>query len=844
MHASRLALVGLLPLVLCTSHGPAPVPHKISGALEALDAWSRQRAYPEATIPDEGHALAFTAARRNLRAADGAPPPWAAIGPHNIGGRTLSLALNPENPSTIYAGSASGGLWRSWTGGVGADAWDPVTTNFPLLAVSALAFAPGDSTRLYVGTGEVYAYQNIEGGIADRVTRGSYGIGILKFEDGVWRSSLDWSRSQKRGVQDLAVDPLHPERVWAATTEGTYLSEDAGSSWNRVHDVIMATDILLDPQDPSRVFIACGNLFSADHGLYRTTDGGVSFTRLSQGLPASYGGKALLTAHREVPDLLYASIGNGYSSGSGTWLCRSRDGGDSWNIVSTLDYSTWQGWFSHWVDLHPSDPTDVLVAGVDVWRSRNSGRNFKQKSYWYLRDYGQPPAGGPEGPPDYVHSDNHARVRHPEDPNTIYMATDGGIFRSLDGGESFAGLNGGYQVTQFYPGFSNSAQDSLVAMGGMQDNGTAIYRGSREWYRVTGGDGSWTAIVPEDDSVLYASSQYLNLLRSEDSGESWHSISPSPGGATSFIAPFVVAPATGVLYAGRDVVHKSLDRGESWFIPGDGVPLDDNPILTLALAPSFSEIVFATTAPISSRGGIFRSTSGGVHWENATGDLPDRYLMDLAIDPRDPEIVYVVLGGFGTSHIFRSDRGGFFWQDIGAGLPDAPTSAVALDPHHPDHIYVGNDVGVFVSTDAGETWSHFSEGLLDASIVMDLVAIPSTRRIRAATHGAGAWERTLLAPPLDITPQTPQAPGAVLDPAQPNPFNPHTWIPFRVNAAGPVRISVYDLSGRQVRVLQDGPLEAGQHKIRFNAEGLASGTYIYRLESQGRTEDRRMVLMK
>src|SRR4029450_6467691 len=137
------------------------------------------------------------------------PGTWEAIGPMNFGGRTLALCFNPLNPNTIFAGSASGGLWRSFTAGIGPNAWHQIETGFPLLGVAAIAINPTDSNEIFIGTGEVYNDQNTGTGFAVRTTRGTYGIGILKSSDGgmTWSKSLDWQYDELKGVQDILINP-------------------------------------------------------------------------------------------------------------------------------------------------------------------------------------------------------------------------------------------------------------------------------------------------------------------------------------------------------------------------------------------------------------------------------------------------------------------------------------------------------------------------------------------------------------------------------------------------------------------------------------------------------------
>jgi photosystem II stability/assembly factor-like uncharacterized protein len=168
--------------------------------------------------------------------------------------------------------------------------------------------------------------------------------------------------------------------------------------------------------------------------------------------------------------------------------------------------------------------------------------------------------------------------------------------------------------------------------------------------------------------------------------------------------------------------------------------------VSIDVSDEFCEILYATTAPIDNHCGIFRSFNGGENWDNITGTLPNRYPMDIVIGPDGDEILYVVMSGFGTSHLFRSVDAGDTWNDIGLGLPDVPTTAVFVDPLYPWHIYVGNDLGIFVSLDDGDSWTVLSDNLPDAVLVMDLTYSEQNRKLRAATHGNGVFEMDLIEP--------------------------------------------------------------------------------------------------
>jgi photosystem II stability/assembly factor-like uncharacterized protein len=772
--ALPVAAAASLLLAGCEAGGAKARKGKVSGAYLALSFWGDSRAYPGTDLPADKFGLAYEYSKSMLRASPGEAgarqaasagvpePGWVPIGPTNGGGRTLTVAFHPSDPNVVFAGAASGGLWRSTTGGVGPTAWHRIDTGLPVLGVSTIAFEPGDPDVMYIGTGEVYNVEASGDLEADRRTRGSYGIGVLKSADGgvTWAKSLDWSYEQRHGVWAVRVDPLDPDIVWAATTDGVYKSTDAGGSWSQKLAVVMANDLVVHPLAPDTVLVGCGDLGSPHRGLYRTTNGGDTWTQiLGPDIPTDFMGKIQFGVTAADPDVVYASIGNGFNpppdtGDNFTWLLRSDDFGASFSLRNLTDYSRWQGWYSHDVAVHPLDPDTVICVGIDIWKSTNGGFTLTQKSDYTGYYSGDLPPGGPEGLPTYSHADHHDVVYHPTDPDIFYLGTDGGVFRSLDGGETYAGANGGYQSQQFYNGSYCSATDSDLAMGGLQDNASVIYRGNGHWTRwVLGGDGGWCAIHPTNPDIVYATAQFLYIGVSTDGGVSFATIGPPDMGPVAFIAPFVMSPTNpSVLYGGNIYLLKSFDGGGVWYLGQGGVPIDGNPILLIAVAPQNDDVVYLATMPFDgNRGRVHRTLDGGSNFTDLTGTLPDRYPGDMTVDPTDEATVYLTLSGFGTSHVFKSTDYGTTWIDIDQGvLPDVPTTAVVVDPEYPHHVYVGNDIGVYFTSNEGVTWVQLDEGLSEAVLVNELNISPSNRKLRAFTHGQGVSERDLIGCPADV----------------------------------------------------------------------------------------------
>lgn len=821
---------------------PDPAPLSPSESMNSLDFMNAQRAYPDKVIPKAGYFSGYEDSRSRLNKGERRLNPvdtWKSIGPVNQGGRTLSIAVDPQNPDVVYAGSASGGLWRLTFSSQSNYSWEYIDTGFPVLGVNSIAIDPRDSDVIYIGTGEVYGYQNSIGGLYVRTTRGSYGIGLLKSTDrGVtWTKSIDWSLDQRRGILALELNPLNPDIIFAGTTEGTFKSPDAGQTWEKVHSVLMAVDVAIDPVDTNIVYISCGNLSTPGAGIYRSMDSGVSWTKLTNGLPSGWSGKTLLDIYKSSPNILYADVANTFET---VGLFRSEDYGDSWQSVmgTFVDYATYQGWFAHYVRIDPANDNRLLIAGVNFYISGNGGFDVIPNN-----------AG--------MHVDHHAFSNHPTNSNIVYLANDGGVYRTLNGGISFEALNDGYVTTQFYNGFSSSATNPDLAIGGLQDNNTIMYTGSDTWVRgLIGGDGAFTAINPVNNEIIFGSAQYLNLRRSTNGGRGWDNIvgiiDRSNSNNIVFIAPFEMSPShPWILYAGTYKMYKTENLGSNWAKLNNDIPLNGNPVLSIAVSRSNPEVVYAATIPkTSQRAEVFKSTNGGASWENITGNLPDRYYVDMKVSPHDDQVVYITLSGFGTSHLFRTDNGGMTWNDAGEGLPDVPTSALEIDPEAPEHVYVGNDLGVYVSTDFGNSWSNFSEDLFPAVLVMDLSVSPSNRKIRAVTHGNGVFERSLL-PFIVTNEQQTKTPlkDFRLSQNYPNPFNPVTKIEYSIPEPSFVTLKIYNLLGQEVRTIVANGHPAGRYKMQWDSKdnfgiSVGSGTYIYVLKAGDQIKRGRMTLIR
>jgi len=837
-----------------------------TGAKNSLNYINHARSYPNEDIPEQGFSAAFDELLiQKKKGID--EPTWETIGPTNVAGRTLALAIHPEDPDLLFAGSASGGLWKSTTGGSGSNAWEYVSTGFPVLGVGAIDIDPNEPEIMYIGTGESYgSTENFPGIGPVRTTRGSYGIGILKSKDGgqSWEKSLDWSVDQRRSVQKIQINPLRSNTIWAATTVGLYRSRDGGENWVNIHSIPMATDVVINPADTNKVFVAHGGMGSLGHGIYRSENAGESFEKanlLVGGGPFQYFGKAVLAISPSNPDIVLASLGNsngdinGTEDDNKTWLMKTEDGGDTWNLIFSSNefYATFQGWYSHAVAIHPKNADIVWAAGqpFSLYKSNFGGLNFSPVNLSTGISI-QPGENDDVYPFLSGWADHHDIVYHPTMPDTIYFINDGGIFKTTDGGLSIENCNSGYQTVQFYNGVSNSNSNPDLFFGGLQDNNSIIYEGNLNWRRAWGGDGSWTALNQLDNNIAYLSAQFAQAVVSFDlftgDNTSDYFLRPDqsifPIQEANFIAPFVLSPADNLtIYMGGEKIYKTTDNGQSWTETNDGFRLDGNAMSVMAASEQNVNVVYVASSPKSIRSNVYKTTNGGDTWLQITQDLPDRFPTDLAVDPNNDAIAYITFGGFGSPHVFKTIDGGDSWQDISSGLPDIPTWSVTVDPENRFHLYVGNELGVYKSLDGGQNWININGNLPDAVFAMDLIISRSNRKLRVATHGNGAYEIDLAQ--LSSTDENSDPIRSFeLHQNYPNPFNPATIIQFQLKTSGEVLLQVFDIQGRLVETLVNGVKGPGSHQARFDGSSLASGTYVYQLKVEDQVITKTMQFVK
>ncbi len=631
----------------------------------------------------------------------GAGSPWYSIGARNVNGRVKALAVHPTNPDIVYAGAASGGVWKSIDGG---QTWDALWDKQQSLAIGALGIARGAPDTVYAGTGEW--------------TPGfgpSYGgAGVFVTTDG----GISWSQRsavKSRYIGKLVVDPYNPKRLWICGDKGLERSTNGGVTWTTLKTCTI-TDIALDPSDANTMFIAV-----KDDGFYRSTDSGSTFCILA-GAPSGGGLK--------WPQLAIGESGahghNFIVIKDGDRVQQSTDGGATFAPVSGTHGHSFAGWCDV-IACAPNDEEVLFWGGVWLDRTGNGGTSW---TTW-------------KSP--YMHPDQHAVVFAPSNSNIVYVANDGGVYRSDDKGVTFRKVSNGLVITQFYNINFWSTLSNVIG-GGAQDNRTNWTTGSLTWQPTYQFDGGWFVIDPNDPRTMYAESQHAaDIAKSTDGGQTWQSKSGGIVGTSPTEAVLTLDPHNHLrLFYGTDRVLRNNDALTTDWTQSSQVLAGE--VTAIAVAPSNSNRVYAG----SSSGKLYRSDDGGNSqpWADQSGTLPGKPLTSIVVDYANADIVLVTSGGVSKAEsaqaVYRTTDGGAKWIDVSGDLPRVVANSIAIDPSSANTWYLATDTGIYRSINGGTHWIPFDNGIPNV-VVSDLVVDAARKILYCATMGRGAYK-------LDIAP--------------------------------------------------------------------------------------------
>jgi Secretion system C-terminal sorting domain len=726
-----------------------------SGADKELSLWFQSKGYPNPNNLNDKYQAAWqqylelknknTKFNSRIEAAN-----WTSLGDvSTIGGRILCVTVDPNNSSNLWAGSASGGIWKSVNAG---SSWTSVTTNLQVLGVSSILVDPANSNVIYAGTGEVYRVDTSNIGFNVWKTRGTYGIGIIKSTNGGanWSQVFTKTTDQMFAIQMLKFDPTNSNTIYACATDGLYRSTNSGGAWTRILSKIYVSDVVINPANTDQVVAGVGNMVNADKGVYRTTNGSnasPTWTKIASGLPASFSGSVHMD--NVGATRLYASISD---ASGGNEIYISTDFGANWFAKTSSAHSSFQYWYAHVLAINPSNTNDILCGGVDFFRYTST--NITTGGSIATISSGSSP----------IHSDHHDITYDPNNNNIIYVACDGGVYKSSNGGVNWSAINTGLRATQFYASFGVHPTNANIMIGGLQDNGVVKYDGT-SWTTAFGGDGGACVIAPNGTSVL-ASNDARGVKRSTTGttgafGNVLTSWAFTADDRTAFMAPVAISKSDGnYMYAATDNIHRSTTGGASasWSNSASSstnyIEQQRKTAIALAVSPTNRDKIYVSTSPIAQntsndylwvngQPNVFKTTTPATTpYSSIKGTLPDRFVMDFAISSNNDDSAYVVLGGFGTSHVYLTPNGGTTWISRGAGLPDVPFNSIVIDPVNKSTIYAGCDFGVYVSPDRGLTWIDYNTGFWDATLVMDL-QIDANNKLIAATHGKGIFRSDL-----------------------------------------------------------------------------------------------------
>jgi photosystem II stability/assembly factor-like uncharacterized protein len=685
---------------------------------------------------------------------------YRLVGPFR-GGRSLTAAGIPGDPTTYYFGATGGGVWKSTDG---AMTWSPVFDKEGSGSIGSLAVANSDHNTIYVGTGEACIRGNI-----------SHGDGVYKSLDGgkTWKNI---GLRDSRAIGKVIVNPNNPDIVFVAalghpygpnTERGIFRTVDGGKSWEKVlykDENTGGIDVAFDPHNPNILFAtlwqarrSSWNFASGGpgSGLYRSNDGGTTWKRLEEhGLPKGpYGRIGIAVAANS--DRVYALIEARNPDGG---LYRSEDGGETWDFVNP-SHSLWQRpWYYMHIIADPRDENVVYIMDVEAFKSTDGGHLFNKVKV--------------------PHGDNHGLWIDPRDTRRMIAANDGGVTVTLDGGKNWTPQDN-QPTAQFYHVTTDTAVPYRV-YGAQQDSGTvAIASRSDEgaidrqdWYDVGGGEAGYIAPYPADPNIVYAADYQGNITRFDKHIGQVKAITEQPelsdahGAAYlehrfQWTAPVLLSPHDpNTLYHGGERLFKTTDGGVHWQAispdltrndkskqqpSGGDITLDDtgteyyDTIFALAESPITKGLIWVGTDD-----GLIQITRDeGKNWANVTPkDMPEwSRVSQIDASPHDAGTAYVAVDRHQNDdlkpYIYKTGDYGQTWTKLVSGIPDGSfVRAVREDPKKRGLLYAGTENGVYVSFDDGAEWRPLKLNL-PTTPVHDLVI--KDNDLVVATHGRAFW---------------------------------------------------------------------------------------------------------
>lgn len=696
---------------------------------------------------------------------------WQSLGPVLNSARAEAVQVDHTRPGTMYVAFGSGNLWKTTDNGL---SWRPLFENQPAQGIGDIALAPSNPNIIYLGTGE---------SLRKNRNFTMPGTGVYRSDDGGehWRY-LGLPDSWHIG--EITVHPRDPDiayvavlgRFWSRNpNRGIYRTMDGGQTWEHVlyvNDQTGGNDIVIAPSNPDILYAStwefdpdkplAASVFGPESGVYRSADGGQTWTRLTNGLPtgARTGRIGLAVSHAD-PDKVYALIDNcnKYDRNRTAEVYRSLDGGRSWTRTHEQDLMIFPGigWYFADIYVNPQDDEEIFALGVRLAHSRDGGRNFDLIGGRVT--HLQP------SPAQTLHLDHCELWINPQNPDHLALGNDGGLYVSYDRGQNWLHHNN-IPAGEFYD-VEVDQQAPYLIYAGAQDDAT-VYGPAREWddqfrdvWRYlwidawSGGDGCITQVDPTDPNTVYFSLQEGYLLRKDVRADTSILIAPKsqpqrPRDLTyHFITPYFISPhQPQTLYHAGNYVHKSTNRGDDWSLisPDLAVSADSTKRSiaagALAESPFRPGLLYAGT----DRGAFWVSQNDGKSWQERSSGLPNYYIRSICPSRFRESRVYLAMSGLNydhlDAHLFVSEDDGQTWTSLRANLPNETVNVILEDPKYEDILYAGAYRGVYISLDRGRSWSLLGAGMPNVSVA-DLEIQRREKHLIAATHGRGIYKLDL-----------------------------------------------------------------------------------------------------
>ncbi len=694
---------------------------------------------------------------------------FRSIGPALMSGRIADIAIHPGNENVWYVAVGSGGVWKTENSGT---TWSSLLDQQVSYSTGCVVLDPQNPETVWVGTGENNGGRHI-----------GYGDGVYKSTDG-GKSWKNVGLKESEHVSEIIVHPNNSDIIWVAAQgplwssggeRGVFKSTDGGQTWNQTlgdTEWVGATDLLIDPRNPDVLYAATWQRHRTVAGfmgggpgtaIYKSTDGGESWDKLSKGLPSSNMGKIGLAISPQQPDVIYAAIELDRRTGG---VYRSDNQGASWTKMSdTVSGGTGPHYYQE-LYASPHQFDHLYLANNYMLVSTDGGKTFEQMNE------------------SEKHVDNHAVAFRKDDPNYILVGCDGGLYESFDKTKNWKFIDN-LPVTQFYKIAVDDSEPYYFIYGGTQDNNTQgvpsrtdNVHGIRnsDWFIVMGGDGHQPATEPGNPDVVYVQWQQGNLNRHDrTSGENIY-IRPQPELGEKYErynwdAPILVSPHDPKrIYHASQRVWQSDDRGDSWTVISDDLTQNIERIQTpfygekqkwdnawdIYAMSNYSTITSLSESPqkegllyAGTDDGIIQVTEdGGENWRKVDfakikGLPTTAFVNDIKADLYDENVVYAVFDnhkyGDYQPYLYKSSNKGKTWEDISNNLPDRTLLwRIVQDHENQNLMFLGTEFGVYFTKDGAKTWVKLKGGFPNIS-VRDLAIQKRENDLIAGTFGRGIY---------------------------------------------------------------------------------------------------------